>query len=161
MTSQKKCLVWLLGHAARMYSQCCLALQSVGDLRVGTARMVSQNLLANVFCWCCLAGWCSRAFWGESASGVLLVCSHKCVLLLGSSELISQCKLGEICELWSARTYSQISQKLVVFSSISSLFSPSVPFIPANVYLLKITPNIPLYNTKALETHKKGWIKAL
>jgi hypothetical protein len=137
----EKCLARLLGRAASMYSQCCLARQSEEDLRVVTARMVSQNVLAIWFCWCCLAGWCSRAFWVESASGVLLVCtrrsSRKCVLLLGSYELLSQCnwEKSASCDL---RECSRRSRKnLLFFSSISSLISPSVPFIPANVYLLK------------------------
>ena len=35
----------------------------------------------------------------EFCEHVLAASSRKFVLLLGSSELISQCKLGEICEL--------------------------------------------------------------
>ena len=137
----EKCLVRLLGRAASMYSQFCLARQSEGYLRVVTARMVSQNHLANLFCWCCLAGWCSGAFWVESASCDLRECtrrlSRKCVLLLGPFELISQCNWEESasCDLRECTRRSR--KNLLFFSSISSLISPSVPFIPANVYLLK------------------------
>ena len=44
----EKCLVRLLGRAASMYSQCCLAHQSEGYLRVVTARMVLQICSAGV-----------------------------------------------------------------------------------------------------------------
>ena len=49
----------------------------------------------------------------ENCENVLAASPRKSVLLLGSSELTSQCHLGEICELWSARMYSQISQSLL------------------------------------------------
>ena len=137
----EKCLARLLGRAASMYSQCCLARQSEGDLRVVTARRVSQNVLAIWFCWCCLAGWCSRAFCVESASCDLLVCtrrsSRKCVLLLGFLSCARNAT-GKNSASWDLREGTRRSRKnLLFFSSISSLISPSVPFIPANLYILK------------------------
>ena len=73
----------------------------------------------------------------DICENVLAVSSRTSVLLLGSFELISQCnwEKSASCDLRECTRRSR--KNLLFFSSISSLISPSVPFIPANLYNLK------------------------